>query len=194
VDPGPAPGSDQALHVLAMAQRTADDHLQAVYQAAETMKAEAQAAAEQIRRDAEAAREEIRAQADQLLAVARETVEQELREARAQAEALQREARQALDEARERADRTDAAAKTAAEDLRRAAQFKYDHVVGGLESTRESYQRQIEALAQFDHEYRARLSSFMQGQLRALWTDQPHIDDKQLTGPRKTRASFGQAA
>jgi hypothetical protein len=39
-----------------------------------------------------------------------------------------------------------------------------------------SLQQQIEALELFDREYRARLTAFMQGQLRALWVDQPQVD------------------
>ena len=36
--------------------------------------------------------------------------------------------------------------------------------------------QQIEALEQFDREYRTRLTRFMQGQLRALWVDEPRVD------------------
>jgi hypothetical protein len=31
-------------------------------------------------------------------------------------------------------------------------------------------------LEQFDQNYRARLTAFMQAQLRALWVDEPHVD------------------
>jgi hypothetical protein len=49
-------------------------------------------------------------------------------------------------------------------------------VVGSLGTRRESLQQQIEALEQFDREYRSRLTHFMQGQLRALWVDQPQVN------------------
>jgi len=48
-------------------------------------------------------------------------------------------------------------------------------VVGSLATKREGLQNQIEALEQFDREYRQRLTAFMQGQLRALWVDQPQV-------------------
>ena len=48
-------------------------------------------------------------------------------------------------------------------------------MVGSLAGKREALQEQIEALEQFDREYRARLQTFMQGQLRALWADQPQV-------------------
>lgn len=190
----PAPESDRALHVLAMAERTAEEHLRAVHQAAEELKAEARAAAERISQEAETRRQQIREQADQLLEDTRKTVEQQLGEARGRAEELEREAREVLAKARAEAERTDAAARADAEKLRRSAQFRHDHVVGGLEATRESYQQQIEALAKFDHEYRARLATFMQSQLRSLWTDQPHVDDEPLAGPPQKRPTLRQVA
>jgi len=65
----------------------------------------------------------------------------------------------------------DAAAN--ADHLNLQARQRYDDVVGSLGTKREALQQQIEALEQFDHDYRARLTSFMQSQLRALWVDEP---------------------
>ena len=44
-----------------------------------------------------------------------------------------------------------------------------------LATKREALQQQIEALEQFDREYRSRLTTFMQNQLRALWVDEPQV-------------------
>src|SRR5512133_3193683 len=47
---------------------------------------------------------------------------------------------------------------------------------GSLAGKREALPQQIEALQEFEREYRARLLTFMQAQLRALWVDEPHVD------------------
>jgi cell division septum initiation protein DivIVA len=111
--------------------------------------AEARAASEQAARDARASSDEARRSGDQILA-----------EARAQAEAVVGEA------------------KGHAEQLRLQAQQRYEDSVGSLRAKREALQQQIEALGVFDREYRARLTSFMQGQLRSLWADQPQVGDE----------------
>ena len=48
--------------------------------------------------------------------------------------------------------------------------------MGSLATKREALQQQIEALEHFDRDYRGRLTTFMQNQLRALWVDQPQVD------------------
>jgi hypothetical protein len=48
--------------------------------------------------------------------------------------------------------------------------------VGGLTAKRQALQQQIEALENFDHEYRSRLTAFMQQQMRALWVGQPEVE------------------
>jgi 2-hydroxychromene-2-carboxylate isomerase len=62
------------------------------------------------------------------------------------------------------------------------AQQRYEDVVGGLSARREGLQQQIEALERFDRDYRGRITSFMQTQLRALWADQPQVavDDAEV--------------
>jgi hypothetical protein len=49
-------------------------------------------------------------------------------------------------------------------------------MVGNLAAKREALQQQIEALQEFDREYRTRLLTFMKAQLRALWVDEPQVD------------------
>ena len=57
--------------------------------------------------------------------------------------------------------------------------------MGGLAARREALQQQIEALEQFDRDYRSRLTAFMQSQLRQLWVDQPQVngDSGKANGP-----------
>ena len=71
-------------------------------------------------------------------------------------------------------------AQATADELMHQAQQRYEDVVGSLAAKREALQRQIEALEQFDRDYRARLTTFMQIQLRALWVDEPRVDAEEI--------------
>jgi DivIVA domain-containing protein len=111
--PGHAPTDsqgEQALRVLMLAQRTADDHV------------------------ADARRE-----ADKVLSEARSKAEELTRDARAKAEALERDARQ-----------------------------RHQEAMGGLEAKRTALQKHIEQLKAFEREYRTRLKSYLESQLRDL--------------------------
>jgi cell division septum initiation protein DivIVA len=182
-DPASADFPDHALHVLTMAQRTADEHLQAVQATADRIRADAVAAAEEVARDADAHAENIRDEAEKVLAEARATAEQTAREAQELADETQRNARRILSEARAQAERVDVEARAKADEMAHEARRRYDAVIGELHANREAYQQQIEALENFDHEYRARLIGFMQSQMRALWADNPELDDAQIPPP-----------
>ncbi|MBB4762092.1 cell division septum initiation protein DivIVA [Actinoplanes digitatis] len=166
---------NQALQVLTMAQRTAEEHVATAHQQADKIRTDALAAAEQIARDAQIHAHNVRREADKVLFDARAASEQNARDARAAAEDAQRHADKIVAEAQARADGIAAEARANSEHLRVQAQQRYDDVVGSLGNKREALQEQIEALEQFDREYRGRLTSFMQGQLRALWVDQPQV-------------------
>ncbi|SDZ15848.1 hypothetical protein SAMN05444365_10676 [Micromonospora pattaloongensis] len=168
-------GQNQALQVLTMAQRTAEEHVSTAHRQADKIRADAAAAAEQIARDAEAHAQSVRREADKVLAEARAAAEQAAREAQAQVQKAQRDAEKILSEARAEAEATAAKAEQNAAELELQAQRRYDDVVGSLGAKREALQQQIEALERFDREYRGRLTAFMQGQLRALWVDQPQV-------------------
>ncbi|WP_249714017.1 DivIVA domain-containing protein [Rhizomonospora bruguierae] len=172
-DPGHHP--NHALQVLTLAQRTADEHINRAHQHADKIRADAQAAAEQIARDAQAHAQRVRGEADSVLGEARATAERAARDAQARVEEARRSAEQIVADARTQAEAVAATAADNAEELRQHAQRRYDDVVGGLSTKREALQQQIEALERFDREYRARLSGFMQAQLRALWVDQPQV-------------------
>jgi cell division septum initiation protein DivIVA len=166
---------DQALQVLAMAQRTADEHVRSAHQHADKIHADAVAAAEQIAHDADTHAQNMRREADTVLAEARATAEQAAREAQARVEEAQRNADRIVSKAQAQAEAIADNAHQNAEEMMQQAQRRYDDVVGSLAAKRETLQQQIEALERFDREYRARLTAFMQGQLRALWADQPQV-------------------
>jgi cell division septum initiation protein DivIVA len=166
----------QALQVLTLAQRTADEHLASARKDAEKIRADAQAAAEQTAREAQGQAETVRRDANKMLVDAREAAAQIAHDAQQRATESQRNADKAIGEARARADALAAEAQAGAEELKQQAEQRYQDVVGSLASRREALQEQIEALERFDREYRARLTTFMQGQLRALWVDQPQVN------------------
>jgi len=175
------PDARQALQVLVLAQRTADDHVAQAQQHAEQIRADARAAAERVARDAHASADATRREAGKVLADARGNAEQMAREAQAHSEAVRREADQALAGARERAAQLVRDAEDTAEGLERDAQQRYEEAVGGLAAKRAALKEQIGSLQQFDRDYRARLRTFMQGQLQALGVDEPppieEVDD-----------------
>ena len=172
---GQAVPSAQALQVLTMAQRTAEEHLSRAQHEADKIRTEALAAAEEIGREAQMHAHNVRREAEQVLLEARAAAEQTARDAAMRAEEAQRSAAKVVLEARGEAGRITADAQANADQLRLAAQQRYDDVVGSLGAKREALQQQIEALERFDREYRSRLTGFMQAQLRALWVDEPQV-------------------
>jgi vacuolar-type H+-ATPase subunit H len=192
--PNPPPAStmmspDEALQVLALAQRTAENHITAANRQAEKVRSEAQAAAEQIRLEAHAYAEKVRAEADRLRDEARAAAELRSREADAQAAEIRRRAESALADARTEAERIVADGRDRADQLDLRAKQRYEDAVGSLAIKREALQKQIEALGTFDSDYRHRLASFMHTQLRALWIEQsgahavPDVEAQMPGGP-----------
>ena len=85
----PNPGlPNQALQVLALAQRTAEEHVASAQHHADKIRTDALAAAEQIARDAQAHANTVRREADRVLAEARAGAEQMARDAQSRAEDL----------------------------------------------------------------------------------------------------------
>lgn len=165
----------QALQVLTLAQRTAEEHVSTAHRQAQRIRADAEAAAEQIGRDANLHAQNVRREADKVLADAEEAAEQAALEAQKRIEEAQRNAEKILSDAQAEAEAIAANAEQNADEMRLQAHRRYDDIVGSLGARREALQGQIEALERFDREYRARLTTFMQGQLRALWVDQPQV-------------------
>ncbi len=173
----------QALQVLTLAQRTADDHISAAQKQAEKICADARTNAGQIIQDAQAHAQALNEKAEKALSDAHTTAAQIARDARTHADKSQRQSEEILADAQKRATELGKKAQAKAEELREQAQQRYDDVVGSLAYKREALQRQIEALEQFDRDYRARLTTFMQTQLRALWVDQPEMSPEAITQP-----------
>lgn len=163
----------QALEVLVLAQRTADEHVASARHQADKIRADALAAAEQIARDAQQHADGVRREATEALSHARASAGQIARDAQMHADGARHEAEKILSDARAKATEIAKDAQAHADGLEREAQQRYQEVVGSLASKRAALQQQIEALQQFDRDYRARLRTFMQGQLHALGLDEP---------------------
>jgi cell division septum initiation protein DivIVA len=182
VTPPPA-HPNQALQVLTLAQRTAEEHVARAHHQADKIRTDALAAAEQIARDAQVHAHNVRREADKILADARAAAEQIARDSHARTEESRRAAEKIVNDARNNAEQIGVDAQANADHLNLQARQRYDDVVGSLGTKREALQQQIEALELFDREYRGRLTKFMQGQLRALWVDQPQVQDDLPTQP-----------
>lgn len=80
----------------------------------------------------------------------------------------QRTADEHIAEARTQADRIISEARTRADQLKREAEDKHRQTIGSLETERSSLERKVEQLRAFEREYRGRLKSYLEGQLREL--------------------------
>jgi vacuolar-type H+-ATPase subunit H len=174
--PSEAAAQHQALQVLTLAQRTAEEHLNSARRDADRICGDARDTAAQIVRDAQARAEALQREADKALSEARAAAAQTARDAQAHAGDARRDAEGILSDAQLRADEMAKNAQAQADELQHLAQQRYEDVVGGLAAKREGLQQQIEALERFDREYRARIQGFLQHQLRALWVDEPEVD------------------
>ena len=166
---------DHALQVLTLARRTAEEHVGTAKRQADRIRADAQAAADQSARDAQVHAHNVRREAEKILTDARAAAEQIARDSHARTEEARRTAEKIVSDSRATAEQIGVDAQANADHLNLQARQRYDDVVGSLATKREGLQNQIEALEQFDREYRSRLTTFMQGQLRALWVDQPQV-------------------
>jgi len=176
VVPPPQAHPNQALQVLTLAQRTAEEHVARAHHQADKIRTDALAAAEQIARDAQVHAHNVRREAEKILTDARAAAEQIARDSHARTEEARRTAEKIVADSRAQAGQIGEDAQANADHLNLQARQRYDDVVGSLGTKREALQQQIEALEQFDREYRSRLTTFMQGQLRALWVDQPQVN------------------
>ncbi len=80
----------------------------------------------------------------------------------------QRTADEHIAEARTQADRMIAESRTRADQLKREAEDKHRQTIGTLETERATLERKVEELRAFEREYRTRLKSYLEGQLREL--------------------------
>jgi len=96
----------------------------------------------------------------------------------------QQTADQAIAEARSEANKIVGEARSRAEGLERDAQEKHRVAMGSLESARATLERKVEDLRGFEREYRTRLKSYLETQLRQLETQ----SDDSLAPPRTPAA------
>jgi DivIVA domain-containing protein len=118
-----------------------------------------------------------------VLAMAQETAEKYVSDAKAEADRMIGDARSAADrmigEARTKADSMVGEARTQAATVERDARGKattmvqdaerrHNEIIGGLEERKGTLEKRIEELRTFEREYRTRLKSYLESQLRDL--------------------------
>ncbi len=118
-----------------------------------------------------------------VLAMAQETAEKYVADAKTEADRMVGEARAASDrmigeargkadammaEARNRSDAVEREARGKAAALTQEAERRHNEIIGGLERRKTTLEKRIEELRTFEREYRTRLKSYLESQLRDL--------------------------
>jgi vacuolar-type H+-ATPase subunit H len=115
---------------------------------------------------------EAKAEADAMLSTARATSEQLLREARAKADGMVSEARTRVEtlftDARTRADTLERQSREKAASLQRDAARQHAEIIGSISQEKTILEKKIDDLRAFEHEYRTRLATYLDSQLREL--------------------------
>jgi DivIVA domain-containing protein len=115
---------------------------------------------------------EAKAEADAMLTKAHATSTQLLAEARAKAEGMVTEARgraeTMLNDARSQAEALDQQSRDNAASLERDAARKHTEIIGSIDQEKSTLEKKIDELRAFEYEYRTRLVTYLQSQLRAL--------------------------
>jgi DivIVA domain-containing protein len=141
-----SPGSDhrdQAAKVLGLAQQIADQLTCEAKTEAEGMLRTARTTSEQLLSEA-------RAKADGLINEARNRAETMLKDARTKAETLERQSQEK------------------AASLERDAERKHTEIIGSISQEKNILEKKIEELRTFEREYRTRLMTYLDSQLREL--------------------------
>ncbi|QUH00873.1 DivIVA domain-containing protein [Saccharopolyspora erythraea] len=141
-----SPGGDhhvQAAKVLGLAQEMADRLTGEAKAEADGMLSEARTKSEQLLSDA-------RAKSDSMVNESRTRAETMLNDARTRAETLERQAREK------------------AAGLERDAQRKHAEVMGNITQEKNALEKKIDTLRTFEREYRTRLQTYLESQLREL--------------------------
>lgn len=115
---------------------------------------------------------EAKAEADGMLGEARTKSEQLLSEARLKADSMVNESRSRaeamLGDARNRAETLERQAREKAASLERDAQRKHAETIGAISAEKVSLEKKIDELRTFEREYRTRLKTYLESQLRDL--------------------------
>ena len=177
----------QALQMLTLAQRTAEEHVAGAQRYADKIQEDARATAERIVQDAQGEAEAIRREGQQVLSDAKARAAELAKEAQAHLESARRDGEELVAQARARATGIAKDAQTHADRLAGQAQLRYEETVGRLASKREALQQQIEALQEFDRDYRSHLLAFIQAHVRAVWVDLPVVEADVIEQPADVR-------
>jgi vacuolar-type H+-ATPase subunit H len=115
---------------------------------------------------------EAKAEADGMLAEARAKSEQLLSDARAKADGMVNEARTRaetmLNDARTRAETLERQSREKAASLERDAARKHSEIIGSITQEKSILEKKIDELRTFEREYRTRLKTYLESQLREL--------------------------
>jgi cell division septum initiation protein DivIVA len=115
---------------------------------------------------------EAKAEADGMLGEARTKSEQLLSDARAKADGMVNEARgraeTLLNDARTRAETLDRQSREKAVSLERDAARKHTEIIGSISQEKSILEKKIDELRTFEREYRTRLKTYLESQLREL--------------------------
>jgi cell division septum initiation protein DivIVA len=115
--------------------------------------------------------------ADELVAEAKNQADQILAEARTKSERLE-------NESRENAERMESEARSRSSHLDTETEARRTELFGQLEADKENLTQELEDLRAFEREYRSRLKSYFEAQLRAL--DGETSDDRMPLTPSVT--------
>jgi DivIVA domain-containing protein len=102
-----------------------------------------------------------KAEADRMIGDARSAADRMIGEARSKADAM-------VNDARGQAAQLEREARGKATSLVQDAERKHNEIIGGLEQRKGTLDKQIETLRTFEREYRTRLKSYLESQLRDL--------------------------
>ena len=115
---------------------------------------------------------EAKAEADGMLGEARTKSEQLLSEARVKSDSMVNEARNRaetmLNDARTRAETMERQSREKAVSLERDAQRKHSELLGAINQEKNALEKKIDELRTFEREYRTRLKTYLESQLREL--------------------------
>lgn len=173
---GPGQGGEQeALRLLMVAQRTADEHLEDSRQEAETLVAEAH-------REAKSMMSEAQRESQMMMSEAQRESQTMMSEAQRESQTLvskaQRDAETMVNEARTQAEDLVGQARDKAERLEIETEQERQKVMSVLENKRSSLLKHIEELKTFEREYRTRLKLYLESQLRDLNGQQGASEDE----------------
>ena len=111
-------------------------------------------------------------QATRMLALATETADRHVSEAKTKSDKLLKDAQsnseKLLSEAKTKSDQQLAEARTKAQTITQDAERRQVEIMGSLEERKSALDKEIEGLRTFEREYRTRLKSYLESQLRDL--------------------------